>query len=33
MIVDVIKLGGLYVLWQVLTAVQNAVLAGYAVAG
>ena len=33
MIVDVIKLGGLYVLWQVLTVVQNAIQAGYGVAG
>jgi hypothetical protein len=33
MIADVIKLGALYFLWQVLTAVQNAILAGYAAAG
>ena len=33
MIANLIKLGGLYVLWQVLDVVHNAILAGYGIAG
>ena len=31
MIANLIKIGGLLLLWQVLTAVQNAILAGYGI--
>lgn len=31
MIVDIVKVGGLLLLWQVLTALQDAISAGYGV--
>jgi hypothetical protein len=33
MIANLIKLGALLLLWQVLTALQNAIMAGYGITG